>query len=101
MADVLARSGLAVTHLCDTKPEEMQEDPNYVGKGVFNRRIAIQWVREYAEKGKLYYTIYSTITYCLQSQFHRIYLEYRFLEKSFASVGIANWQKKSVTESDF
>lgn len=50
MADVLARSGLPVTHLCDTKPENMEQQ-EYVGKGVFNRRIAIQWVREYAERG--------------------------------------------------
>ncbi|XP_068209508.1 galactosylgalactosylxylosylprotein 3-beta-glucuronosyltransferase P-like [Palaemon carinicauda] len=52
--ELLVRSGIPFTHLCAVMPDEYKEKP-MMGKGVFNRREGIRWLRENAREGVLYF----------------------------------------------
>ncbi|XP_066983261.1 galactosylgalactosylxylosylprotein 3-beta-glucuronosyltransferase S-like [Macrobrachium rosenbergii] len=52
--ELLVRSGLRFTQLCATMPDEYKGNPS-VGKGVFNRREGLRWLRENAREGVLYF----------------------------------------------
>ncbi|XP_076031861.1 galactosylgalactosylxylosylprotein 3-beta-glucuronosyltransferase P-like [Oratosquilla oratoria] len=51
---ILERSGLPYTHLAAATPEEYRER-KLMGRGVFNRRRGLQWLREEADDGVLYF----------------------------------------------
>ncbi|XP_071524737.1 galactosylgalactosylxylosylprotein 3-beta-glucuronosyltransferase S-like [Panulirus ornatus] len=52
--ELLERSGLPFTHLCATAPEEYKRD-KMMGRGVFNRREGLRWLRENGKEGVLYF----------------------------------------------
>ncbi|XP_042878392.1 galactosylgalactosylxylosylprotein 3-beta-glucuronosyltransferase P-like [Penaeus japonicus] len=52
--DLLDRTGIPYTHLCATMPDEYK-DQKSMGKGVFNRREGLRWLRENAHEGVLYF----------------------------------------------
>lgn len=52
--ELLERTGMPFTQLCATMPDEYKEK-KMMGKGVFNRREGIRWLRENAREGVLYF----------------------------------------------
>nr|XP_053641699.1 galactosylgalactosylxylosylprotein 3-beta-glucuronosyltransferase S-like [Cherax quadricarinatus] len=54
VSELLERSGLPFTHLCATTPPQHKNQKS-MGKGVFNRREGLRWLRENAMDGVLYF----------------------------------------------
>ncbi|XP_042218464.1 galactosylgalactosylxylosylprotein 3-beta-glucuronosyltransferase S-like [Homarus americanus] len=52
--ELLERTGLPFTHLCATTPDEYKNQ-KLMGRGVFNRREGIRWLRENVFHGVLYF----------------------------------------------
>ncbi|XP_063860709.1 galactosylgalactosylxylosylprotein 3-beta-glucuronosyltransferase S-like [Scylla paramamosain] len=53
VAELLDRTGLRYTHLAATKPPNFKK--KFLGRGVFNRREGLRWLRQHATEGVLYF----------------------------------------------
>ncbi|XP_050738187.1 galactosylgalactosylxylosylprotein 3-beta-glucuronosyltransferase P-like isoform X2 [Eriocheir sinensis] len=54
VAELLERTGLDYAHLAAPTPDEYKER-TMLGRGVFNRREGLRWVRQHAHDGVLYF----------------------------------------------
>ncbi|CAL4063973.1 unnamed protein product [Meganyctiphanes norvegica] len=52
--ELIERTGLPYTHLAAAKPPDTKES-KWMGRGVFNRREALRWLREEKAEGILYF----------------------------------------------
>ena len=53
VAELLVAAGVSYTHLAAARPPEMEG--KQIGRGVFNRRAALEWVREQGEESGVIY----------------------------------------------